>query len=768
MKLIVLAGACILIGWAALTSSVPQPALAHGNLIKSEPEDQQVLATAPTRVVLWFSEPIEENFSDIQVLNPVGERVDIGGAALVPTEPTAMTLALPPLTDGTYVVAWNNLSSIDGHRVFGSFGFAVGNDTDLAALDLTAEQPLVQSPADPFLRWVAYLGTTVALGGLLLQLLVLSPALRHLDTAPSWMKHLNIAAAAVLLGLVALVVAQLGLLVQQAIVTTPNAPFSEVPSVTWQIMTGTTWGRLWAGQTVAAVGALLVVTLAERARRRSAYEVLVTENLLGMIAIALTITVLVLRALASHNAASPEDVRTPALLTQLIHSVSVVAWVGVVAGFVLLYAAIRRRGGRRDATEFAHAVVPKITPVALVAATALLVSGTVATWLQVTVVEALVTPYGVTLVAKIVLVSVLLVVAALNSVVFARRLPACSSSHSKLSTTTNRIFRLAVAEIALGALIVLAAATLASLEPARQYAGRSGLGVPEGVSFTATNQAANITVSLLPGSVGDNEIAVRATTTNGAPLTSVVDVRVRVRAIEQNLGEPQFSLIRSAPGKWLAQDYRIPLAGLHQIDVALIRTDAFDSRLSFRFQATPSGIASDPIRPNADTAWTLLGVELALIAAMLALVVSGSSLTRRVTPARAIATTAVVVGILLALNPLTLRVGFETLLVNPTPATTESINAGQVHYLENCSRCHGQSGFGDGAQAAALGITPADLTVHTPLHTDADLYTFVDGGIIEAGMPAFNGTLQPHEIWDLVNFLRVLVEPRTETVTNPP
>ena len=50
---------------------------AHANQINSVPAPNSELDESPDRVIIWFSEPIEESFIVITVLNSAAERVDL-------------------------------------------------------------------------------------------------------------------------------------------------------------------------------------------------------------------------------------------------------------------------------------------------------------------------------------------------------------------------------------------------------------------------------------------------------------------------------------------------------------------------------------------------------------------------------------------------------------------------------------------------------------------------------------------------------------------
>src|ERR671918_1578542 len=152
--------------------------LAHADLARSEPAANSVLDRPPERVVIWFTEPIEAGFSEIQVLNSQGERVDKGDSAVDTSSPTVMSVTLPSLPNGTYTVAWRNLSTVDGHTVRGAFVFSVGESISTAPpAEEAVEEPLIQSPLEPVFRWLALRRALPIEGGFALELLVTRPAL---------------------------------------------------------------------------------------------------------------------------------------------------------------------------------------------------------------------------------------------------------------------------------------------------------------------------------------------------------------------------------------------------------------------------------------------------------------------------------------------------------------------------------------------------------------------------------------------------------------
>jgi methionine-rich copper-binding protein CopC len=100
------------------------PALAHARLVQEEPADGAALAESPDRVELRFSEPVDAEFSPLEVRDSDGNRVDKDNARVDPGDARVLIVDLEELTEGSYTVEWR-VTSIDGHVVDGRYGFAV-------------------------------------------------------------------------------------------------------------------------------------------------------------------------------------------------------------------------------------------------------------------------------------------------------------------------------------------------------------------------------------------------------------------------------------------------------------------------------------------------------------------------------------------------------------------------------------------------------------------------------------------------------------------
>ena len=108
----------------ALSTFLSASALAHATLDHASPPLGSSLATAPSEVVLFFTDVLEPLFSTIEVRNENGALMSSGKAQVDPDHGTQLRVALKPLPAGTYKVIWRVIS-LDTHRTQGDFLFHV-------------------------------------------------------------------------------------------------------------------------------------------------------------------------------------------------------------------------------------------------------------------------------------------------------------------------------------------------------------------------------------------------------------------------------------------------------------------------------------------------------------------------------------------------------------------------------------------------------------------------------------------------------------------
>jgi copper transport protein len=749
----------------ALWAFAAGQASAHANLLRSSPAAGEVVDEPPQRVVLWFSEPLVPSLSGIELLDQAGQRVATDKVYVSPTETTALVAELSGVPRGAYTVAWRNTSTVDGHSVRGSFTFFYG--VPATPVDAPESQvPLLQNGADPWARWVVFAGMAVLAGGLLFEMIVAVPVLTGQEApamrAAAWRaSQITVVALAAAAGVA--LVASAGQLLLQA----RAAGGSSILSGAATALTDTRWGQMWALRTGLLAAAGLALVMAAKGRRKPADAggstddetdsvTFATESVFGPAALLLATGALAVTSFMGHSAAAPADIRTPAIVTDLLHILSTGAWVGGLAYLAINLPVFLQRREGPDGRAALAAMVDRFSLVAMLAGGTLVITGLFSGWIHVTRPGAVASPYGWALVAKLAAVAVLITAAAVNSYVLRPRLRNDARAGGNMR-------RLVVVEVVAAAVVLLGAGWLSSLEPARSYAARLEAERGQaGREFEEDVESGRIEVVVEPAGVGANKVSVGVFDRRGQPVTSATDVRVRLVYREQDLGAAFVSAADSGGGLWVADGLAMNVAGDWQVEVVVVRPDAFDARAAFGFTVGADTLAAEAGRPTRNATVVLFGVEVALLGLLaVAAVAPKWRSERRLAVAVGVpGAAAVVAGALVAALTYAGSSGAAAASVNPVLPTEESVSRGRAAYAQTCAACHGASGTGDGPEAHRLPKRPADLTVHVPLHPDSVLYGFIRDGIPASGMPPFRDQLREDEVWDLVNYLRELAEGR--------
>ena len=109
---------------AAVGVGLPELAFSHAALVRSTPPARATLNRVPARVELWFNERLEPAYSSLSVQNASGLPVDQRDVIVGPEDRRRLSVGIPTLSPGRYVVRYRVLS-VDGHVVESTFAFTV-------------------------------------------------------------------------------------------------------------------------------------------------------------------------------------------------------------------------------------------------------------------------------------------------------------------------------------------------------------------------------------------------------------------------------------------------------------------------------------------------------------------------------------------------------------------------------------------------------------------------------------------------------------------
>lgn len=496
-------------------------ALAHGELLGSEPAASSVLAESPKQIVLYFDESIEPVFESIRILDSTGNEIFNGDPRRDARDHSIVRTSTPLLADGTYVVVWR-VTSADGHPVQGAFPFYVGiqqnNVTELVATYLHSYH------ADPsgntvstLLRWVVFVGVIVLIRSLVLTGLLL----RSEDVDPR--------SVVVVLG--AWLIAVIGS-AEALIAYGPTATGTSLYNLSFLPDTM----RTAFGQATATRMALLVAIAMLVCFRRH-----FSHRLWRVSIILLGIGVVATLSLSGHPV-----VQHPAafsVVIDMVHLLAVSMWIGGIAVLAL--------GGRSLSTDKGSALVRRFSSIAPWAVLAIVVTGVIQAWVMMDGFGAVLsTTYGRTLIVKTTAVAVLVSLGMLSRWTLQRNGPAS-------------VKRVVGIELVIGLMIIAISALLVGTPPRPAQAT---------VPFTATLVRASVIadVTITPTRVGQAEVHILVTPPGGA-LGQVISASARMSLPERNIPNIPIELIKIGPNHFTGI-VNIAYAGTWELEVLVVPT----------------------------------------------------------------------------------------------------------------------------------------------------------------------------------------------------
>ncbi len=95
--------------------------------------------------------------------------------------------------------------------------------------------------------------------------------------------------------------------------------------------------------------------------------------------------------------------------------------------------------------------------------------------------------------------------------------------------------------------------------------------------------------------------------------------------------------------------------------------------------------------------------------------------------------------------------------LSPAQDYPPDVTRGKAVYERHCQVCHGISGYGDGPEAAALKVRPANFhRVGSFLKSDEELLRTIEHGVVFSPMHSWRGQLTDGEMQDVVAYIRLL------------
>lgn len=602
---------------AAVMLLAAGPARAHGILQGSSPAANTVLPSPPPEVVLAFTEPVDEAFSGLEVVGPSGRPV--GGPAQISAGGVRVRSVLDEgLGPGAYTVRWRVLSRVDGHVTSGAFVFAVGAQPPPAGPEETGERVV---PSLAATRWLSLLTALLLAGAVLFQTLILRPVSRLLapetalavrEAALPVLDTLRVAAAGALL--IAVVfefaahsAAALGGTVAPLLRRAILGPLLADTRAGWSLLARILPALVllapargpWRILAPAALVWFLVVTaviavLGGPAALRSTHVSLIV--LVGTVyALVSVIASIILPAVPDLRIPEGRWIRPAAAVLLLggftltshavsggpaavavdwLHLIAAAGWIGGLPALLLVLRALPAA----DRMAAGRLLVPRVSRVALASLVVLVLTGLIAARRTVGDLSGLTASlYGGTLLVKLGLVLIAALLGALNRFVLRPRVEA------GVPAALDRFRRSVSAEVALGAVILLAVGVLTTVPPASVT--RTVRAAPT-ITLGGIAGPWRVRLSISPAAPGWNDVQAAVRRETGQPVEGA-HVQVILRALD-HAEDRAFDLPPTSDGYAASGDFLA--RGWWEVTV-IVRAEGRTDQTSFPLMA---GDAASP------------------------------------------------------------------------------------------------------------------------------------------------------------------------------
>jgi copper transport protein len=568
----------------------PARSYAQAILLRSDPIQNAILNSAPTRVRMWFSDDLSSNSTAMVTLS--NRRIDLHNAHISPTDSHEMDIALQPLlVPGTYTVLWTTQSADDGSVWRGSFLFSVTEPNGTVPktngpLPAQNNSNLLNGPT--FLSFIMV--TLIDLGAIfwvgaqlwrtfVLQLTETKNAEQETIERQAEMRFDRQFSFPLLL---LLLLANIGIIVGQALtLTNGNIAQSFAPATLINLATNGRFGTYWTMREIVILLALLLTIIIEMLKNppRQIIAILSWLNLILGMALLLALT------LSSH--AVTGDVLAYAVIIDWLHLLATSLWVGGMLYIAIIYLPILKQRALLEGVRSLVAILPHYAALAITGMLILLVTGPFTATLHINTFDQLITTeYGRTLIVKSVLVAALMVTSILHIGLLRPRLAkgyqkwVNIEQHQAITIpesaeTTNQpvspeSIKLLEADIErqarrltdvlrweplLGIAVLICTGLLSVFGGTLQQAAANQAQLPQVKAFTTTIKTSDkqfsLTLVISPDSSGPNTFTVTVFDTHGVKAANV-NVSIYATMLEMDMGTTPIKLLPDGKGNFSA------------------------------------------------------------------------------------------------------------------------------------------------------------------------------------------------------------------------
>ena len=498
-------------------SSISLPfAAAHPFTEQTIPSLETDAPAGVTEVIVFFSEPVDINFSELRVFDNNGNQIDNKDTNYYEGE-LSLIVTTPPLEDGVYTVTTKVLSKVDGHLVPGAFLFAVGDVIiDPSMLGIERPSELVFLP-EAGARFPGLVGQTIVLGVVIASLFIwgtqnkqsIKEELQKIENIHHG-KFMSLTG----IGLGLVFVSDILMIAVQTI-RLETSPLNAIQ---------TDFGNIWLIRMVITIILLVIWFGLDRKK------VLSKKNQIPLLVMSLAL--IATTSLIGHGAASGE---IPAIVLDYIHNLVAALWIGGIFYFVFTLLPTFSQLKESNREKMSLVLIPRFSIAFIIALGIVIITGPTLMWFLESDVGLITeSVYGQLIILKIAIATIMVVLGGFFQFKVQKNAEKNFSTgkilvHKKLKRSLKVDAVLGI--ILLGVVALLTNGTL----PAGEIQKVDAQEIVYGFKTIEFTENVKFDIDISPFSSGTNTVIVKASNFEGKPIYDSEEIKVKVSNPSRNI-----------------------------------------------------------------------------------------------------------------------------------------------------------------------------------------------------------------------------------------
>jgi copper transport protein len=461
-----------------------------------------------TEVIVFFSEPVDINFSELKVFDSNGDQIDKKDTRYYDDE-LSLIVSTPPLEDGVYTVSTKVLSKVDGHLVPDAFLFGVGDVIIDPSLEIDGPSELIFLP-EAGARFPGIVGQTIVLGAIIASLVIWGT--QNKSSIKEELEKIEIIHHAKFMSITGI---GLGLVfvsnILMIVVQTIRLETSPLDAIQ------TDFGNIWMIRMTITIILLGVWFGLDRKK------ILSKKNQIPMLLVMLVL--IGTSSLIGHGAASGE---TPAIVLDYIHNLVSGIWIGGIIYFVFTLLPTLSNLKESNREKMGLVMIPRFSIAFIIAIGVVIITGPILMWFLESDVGLITeSVYGQLIILKIVIAAVIVAFGGYFQFKVQRNAEKNFSSgkilvHKKLKRSLKVDAILGI--ILLGVVALLTNGTL----PAGEIQKVEAQEIIYGFKTIEFSENIKYDIDISPFSSGTNTILVKVSDFEGNPIYDSNQLKVKI------------------------------------------------------------------------------------------------------------------------------------------------------------------------------------------------------------------------------------------------